>query len=182
MIHKGKYQSWGVFLKTRREKHFRSAREFCTRSALGISYPQYSRYEAGDQIPSLAQALALGERLQVPIADTVIEWCRAQLPSHEKLAQEIMGQLLVLACSAGLSSAEKPTHEANGGRFRALCHHYRGVFNFVHSFGSSGVPMAEVPGACGLEMERTEQMLGHLAELGVIHVEHGHCRSRLISD
>ncbi len=57
---RGSYQSWGGFLKSMREKRFRSAREFCSQVPMGIHYPQYSRYESGAQLPSLEQALALG--------------------------------------------------------------------------------------------------------------------------
>ncbi len=76
---KRKYQSWGEFLKKRREGHYRSAREFCARATVGISYPQYSRYEAGDQLPNLEQALHLCQLLEVPMLEGLMEWCRAQM-------------------------------------------------------------------------------------------------------
>ncbi len=77
-----KYESWGDFLKKRREAHYRSAREFCTRVTVGISYPQYSRYEAGDQLPNLEQALELCRLLQIPPLEGLLEWNRAQIYGH----------------------------------------------------------------------------------------------------
>lgn len=77
-----KYESWGDFLKKRREAHYRSAREFCTRVTVGISYPQYSRYEAGDQLPNLEQALELCRLLEIPPLEGLLEWNRAQITGH----------------------------------------------------------------------------------------------------
>jgi hypothetical protein len=76
---KGKYSSWGDFLKLKREAKFRSAREFCAKAPVGISYPQYSRYEAGDQLPSLEQALGLCRLLEVPPMEGLLEWSRSQV-------------------------------------------------------------------------------------------------------
>jgi len=76
---KGKYSSWGDFLKAKREAKFRSARDFCARAPVGISYPQYSRYEAGDQLPSLEQALGLCRLLDVPAMEGLLEWSRSQV-------------------------------------------------------------------------------------------------------
>lgn len=89
---KGRYQSWGLFLKRNRERSFRSAREFCTRTQLGISYPQYSRYEAGDQLPSLDQALKMSEILGMPLLETVLEWNQAQ--TAQDSAREALRELL----------------------------------------------------------------------------------------
>ncbi|MGZ6371549.1 MAG: helix-turn-helix domain-containing protein, partial [Bdellovibrionota bacterium] len=73
------YRLWAKFLKTHRELHFRSAREFCAKLPVGISYPQYSRYESGDQLPPLEQALGLARLLKIPTAETLLEWSRAQV-------------------------------------------------------------------------------------------------------
>jgi transcriptional regulator with XRE-family HTH domain len=86
MGNKGKYPGWGNFLKLRREARFKSAREFCRMSELGISYPQYSRYEAGDQLPTLDSALSIGAILGIAPLETTIEWTLAQLPAAEALA------------------------------------------------------------------------------------------------
>src|SRR6476661_2541186 len=76
---KRRYESWGDFLKKRREERYRSAREFCSKVKVGISYPQYSRYEAGDQLPNLEQALELCRLLGVPALEGLMEWNRAQM-------------------------------------------------------------------------------------------------------
>lgn len=78
-----KYPDWGRFLKKYRADRYRSAREFCSRVDVGISYPQYSRYEAGDQLPNLEQALRLFELLNIPALEGVLEWCLAQARSGE---------------------------------------------------------------------------------------------------
>jgi hypothetical protein len=38
-----KFKNLGIFLKKNREKVYRSAREFCQKIKLEVSYPQYSR-------------------------------------------------------------------------------------------------------------------------------------------
>ena len=73
------YREWGLFLKDRREARYRSAREFCARVDLGISYPQNSRYETGAQLPSLQQAVRIAGELGVPMLECVLEWSRAQV-------------------------------------------------------------------------------------------------------
>lgn len=78
-----KYPTWGDFLKKQRAKHYRSAREFCSRVDVGISYPQYSRYEAGDQLPNLDQALKLCRLLEIPVQEGLLEWSRAQVSDTE---------------------------------------------------------------------------------------------------
>jgi transcriptional regulator with XRE-family HTH domain len=87
-----KYESWGEFLKTRREAKFRSAREFCSKVQVGISYPQYSRYEAGDQLPHLEQAIELFKLLEVPVLEGLLEWSRAQI-SDTSARGEVEGLL-----------------------------------------------------------------------------------------
>lgn len=74
-----RYEGWGEFLKKHRESHYRSAREFCSRAQVGISYPQYSRYEAGDQLPNLEQALHLCRLLEIPVLEGLLEWSRTQI-------------------------------------------------------------------------------------------------------
>lgn len=83
-----KYPTWGDFLKKKRAQLYRSAREFCSKVEVGISYPQYSRYEAGDQLPNLDQALKLCRLLQIPIQEGLLEWSRAQI-SEEELRSEV---------------------------------------------------------------------------------------------
>src|SRR4051794_28765029 len=87
-----RYRSFGQFIKAKREQGFRSARDFCSKVAVGISYPQYSRYEAGDQLPGLEQALALGKLLGVPTVELLLEWSQAQV--QEASARQEVDALL----------------------------------------------------------------------------------------
>lgn len=73
-----KYQAWGEFLKERRSQRFRSARDFYLKINLGISYPQYSRYEQGEQLPQLDHALTLCEILGIPLQEGFLKWCESQ--------------------------------------------------------------------------------------------------------
>ena len=93
-MRKGKYLSWGNFLKTRREIRFKSAREFCSQVPIGISYPQYSRYEAGDQLPSLEQSLSMGAILGVPSMETLLEWSVAQVPAQDAITRAELSRFL----------------------------------------------------------------------------------------
>jgi hypothetical protein len=103
---KGKYSSWGDFLKVKREAKFRSAREFCARAPVGISYPQYSRYEAGDQLPSLEQALGLCRLLDVPPMEGLLEWSRSQV-QIETEKNEV--ETLLSRVRRGISAEPDPT-------------------------------------------------------------------------
>ncbi len=101
---KRKYPLWGEFLKARREAKFRSAREFCARVQIGISYPQYSRYEAGEQLPAIDQALELCQHLGVNSMEGVLEWNRAQLPAEAEASQKIAVLLQQLRNGEALSA------------------------------------------------------------------------------
>jgi len=83
VIQERKYPSWGEFLKKKRGVKFRSAREFCTKVDVGISYPQYSRYEAGDQLPNLDQALKICRFLDVDSLEGLLEWSLAQVSNSK---------------------------------------------------------------------------------------------------
>ena len=84
---KRKYPKWGDFIKKRRIEKFRSAREFCAQNDVGISYPQYSRYEAGEQLPNLEQALKLFRLLDVAVLEGLLEWSRAQVADDGAYAE-----------------------------------------------------------------------------------------------
>jgi hypothetical protein len=74
-----RYSGWASFLKARRVLRYRSAREYCLKAQLEISYPQYSRYESGDQLPPLEQCLQLCRTLDIPVLDGILEWSQAQM-------------------------------------------------------------------------------------------------------
>lgn len=124
---KRKYQSWGEFLKKRRESHYRSAREFCARATVEISYPQYSRYEAGDQLPNLEQALHLCHLLEVPMLEGLMEWCRAQMSdaTARREVEVLLDQIRANGGSAPVLPSGKPaiaqaSSLANGGKVAGI--------------------------------------------------------------
>ena len=91
-----RYSCWGEFLKSKRRMRFRSARDFCAQKQIGISYPQYSRYEAGHQLPPLLQAMEMFRHLDITPAEGMLEWCRAQLngiPEQKLLDQQITSMI-----------------------------------------------------------------------------------------
>lgn len=88
------YRNWGAWLKRKRELKYRSAREFCAHFSLKISYPQYSRYESGDQLPSAAQLVALCSTLGVEPVAALLEWCQAQVDDAD--VWEKIGALIPL--------------------------------------------------------------------------------------
>jgi transcriptional regulator with XRE-family HTH domain len=195
MAIKGKYQSWGNFLKLRREKRFRSAREFCAQVPVGISYPQYSRYESGDQLPSLDQALSLCATLGVPPLEALLEWNQAQLSMQDlltragvaKLLDEIRGQSHGPASTLpGWSSktAERtvPLDDVivfNRSHLRVFLSDpsYRDIFTYINSFAPDWITHEEIAQALDLSTERAQLMLEQLSELGVVMLKDGACRA-----
>lgn len=197
MINKSKYSGWGNFLKTRREARFKSARELCRQVNLGISYPQYSRYEAGDQLPSLEQALSMGAIFGVPALEMTIEWTLAQMPVAEVLAQSELMRLLEVARDkatggSGSAPARKSAEKRLGQgvalddvivfnrshlKIFASDPAYRDVFTYVNAFGPGWISAQEIAQALGLESGRVTLMLDQLSELGVVQLGEGRCRS-----
>src|SRR5688572_15946384 len=103
----------GQFLKKRSMERYRSARDFCTKAEGGISYPQYSRYEAGDQLPNLDQAIRIFQLLQIPLVRGLIEWCRAQVSIPE--GQQQLDELLARFRQEALQGGPAPTLSAQDG-------------------------------------------------------------------
>jgi transcriptional regulator with XRE-family HTH domain len=105
------YRNWGQWLKRKRETKFRSAREFCTHIDLGISYPQYSRYESGDQLPSANQLVAICRAVETDPVEALMEWCLSQIEDQEIWVQ--FGQALpwVAALRRGETVCPKPSSE-----------------------------------------------------------------------
>jgi hypothetical protein len=76
---------------------------------VGISYPQYSRYEAGDQLPNLEQALELCRLLSVPALEGLMEWNRAQMAGEiAQAALRDIESLLERIRVGGIDSALAP--------------------------------------------------------------------------
>jgi len=189
-----RFGSWAQYLKLKRQSRFRSAREFCVHAGLGISYPQYSRYESGEQLPSLPQALTIARALGIPALETILEWSRAQiLPEHdtEKTSLE---DLLVKVRSPEPAPVPAPA-AAPVSEFPAISldevivfnrshlnlfsrdPRYRDIFSLVNSFSPEGLSIEEV--ALYLEVSRAvaESMTIELRDHGVVAYENGVARS-----
>jgi transcriptional regulator with XRE-family HTH domain len=207
-----KYESWGDFLKKRREAHYRSAREFCTRVTVGISYPQYSRYEAGDQLPNLEQALELCRLLEIPPLEGLLEWNRAQIHGHpsKEHIDAILGRVRehgIEAVTSGslptpkgvvpAASTSAATGKSSSGLFTNASispddvivfnrSHlrlfssdpaYRDIFTYVNSYAPEWISCNELSQSLGIAIEKVEEMLEKLSDLGVILLAAGRCRA-----
>jgi hypothetical protein len=196
---KTKYQSWGSFLKSRRETRFRSAREYCAQVPVGISYPQYSRYESGEQLPSLEQALSWGATLGASPMETVLEWTRCQVGSAnetvragiDKLLSEVRGIAKASSSTGTAGASAWPTSASERNvplddlivfnrthlKLFASDPAYRDVFTYINSFGPEWLTPAEIGTALGIARARADEMLGQLHELGVIVMKDGSYRA-----
>ncbi len=202
---KRKYERWGEFLKLRRQAKFRSAREFCSKEDLGISYPQYSRYEAGDQLPSLEHALQLCRLLSIPTLEGILEWNRAQM-GESKAGTEV-DQLLAKVRASAIASQESAagaintTLSKNSGSKKLPLppeavsfddvvvfnrshlkvfesdSRYRDIFTYVNSFAPEWITADEISKVLAIEPEKIDAMLEQLNDLGVILVGGGKCRA-----
>ncbi|MBI3534994.1 MAG: helix-turn-helix transcriptional regulator [Deltaproteobacteria bacterium] len=193
---KPKYDSWGTFLRINREKLYRSARDFCNKINLGISYPQYSRYEAGEQLPNLNQALFLCQNLDIQYLEGFFQWSLSQI-SDAKMKEDISKQLVQLQSNNNEKSNGLDTDSALSSdslysttilktkkesflmdnvfvfnrSHRELFEvdpYYRDIFTYVNSFGPDLISINEVAMAHGLPIERTKKMLDDLVKLGVM--------------
>lgn len=199
-----KYASWGEFLKRFRERGFRSAREFCTRMEVGISYPQYSRYEAGEQLPPLEQALDLCRKLGASRLEGLLEWNLAQLPETE-LRTDVLTLLKRVQEGGGAVNALmqplSPKLSPHGGAGASLLSSgvvelddvivfnrshlklfssdpaYRDLFTYINSFSPEWVSLDELSQALSLPLKRIHKMLDDLRDLGAVVVMEGACRA-----
>jgi len=193
---KRKYRAWGNYLKKQREAKFRSARDFCSKVELGISYPQYSRYEAGEQLPNLEQALALGRILEMPTLEMILEWSRAQISDSETV-QELEALLTKARDSQSLPKSSPTGKQSSGlGIFSQATvplddvivfnrSHlklflsdpaYRDIFTYINSFAPEWITAEELTLALGIALPKLQKMLDRLDELGVIKVSANKCR------
>lgn len=189
-----KYPNWGLFLRSNREKKYRSAREFCARGDVGISYPQYSRYEGGEQLPGLAQALELGKKLDLqafevvekwlsdqfpsdagPLRDEVLNLLRSKVPAKAQSSAPVLGQVLnPLAATA--SRVPENTMRLddvivlNRSHVRSFGTNprYRDVITYVNSFPTQWISQREIAHAAQIEFEEAGSLIEDLHELGVL--------------
>lgn len=183
-----KYAQFGLFLKKIRQEKYRSAREFSARNDLGISYPQYSRYEAGEQLPSLDQAVKIFELLGLPALQGTMEWCRAQV-SDEKVGETLASLAQSAASGQALSPAPRRQIRDALGFGNTLVFNraqlqlfasdplFRDIFTYVNAYVRSGTGAEASPGLVSAEemsrafdvsVERIVRMAGDLIQLGVL--------------
>jgi transcriptional regulator with XRE-family HTH domain len=178
--------SFASFLKLKREALYRSAREFSARVKTGVSYPQYSRYETGDQLPSLKQALSICSALQVPELETLLEWNKAQL--GEAAVQKDLDQLLSKIRAGEKVSLSKPESPAEGfnvpldkvvvfnrSHRDVFQQHpaYRDIFTYINAFHPEKISVSQMAQALKLQPVETEKMLNKLESLGVVSKQDG---------
>jgi transcriptional regulator with XRE-family HTH domain len=179
---KPKYSQFAEFLSTKREDKYRSARDFCGRVKLAVSYPQYSRYETGEQLPSLSQALAIAQELAVPTLEMILEWNLAQVPPTEEA--DAMKQLegLLVSVRSGKSVVSEPESAKSklpldevivfNRSHRELFLKdpaYRDIFSFVNAFTSPhSTGLSEISETLSIARKDLLPMMENLVKLGVI--------------
>lgn len=189
---RSRFASWGLFLKRHRRLRFRSAREFCLQAAVSISYPQYSRYEAGEQLPSLDQALGIARLLEIGLTEAMLEWNLAQLNNDQDAAREVRTVLNKIRAAQG--DGAKPSNASsslsstpielddvivfNRSHLKLFSSDpgYRDLFTYLNSFSPEPISVEEVLHRVRLPRARGERMLRDLHDLGVITMNGGKCR------
>jgi predicted transcriptional regulator len=190
-----KYPGFASYLRSHRERNYRSARDFCARVKTGISYPQYSRYEAGDQLPPLIQAVTIFGQLGVSPLEALLEWNKAQLteasaqavaePAVEKTLKEI--EDLLNQTRSGTPKAANPPEKSRSGvnafdvpldkvvvfnrshRDIFMKHPaYRDIFTYINAFHPRKVSVDELSRALKIEQPVIREMLENLERLGVV--------------
>jgi predicted transcriptional regulator len=190
-----KYPGFASYLRSHRERNYRSARDFCARVKTGISYPQYSRYEAGDQLPPLIQAVTIFGQLGVSPLEALLEWNKAQLteasvqvasePAVAKTLKEI--EDLLNQTRSGTPKAENPAEKSRSGvnafdvpldkvvvfnrshRDVFMKHPaYRDIFTYINAFHPRKISVDELSRALKIEQPVIREMLENLERLGVV--------------
>jgi predicted transcriptional regulator/transcriptional regulator with XRE-family HTH domain len=191
-----KYPGFASYLRSHRERNYRSARDFCARVKIGISYPQYSRYEAGDQLPPLVQSITIFGQLGVSPLEALLEWNKAQLsdasaptaaePAVTKTLKEI--EVLLNQVRSGITpEVEKPSEISRSGvnvfdvpldkvvvfnrshRDVFMKHPaYRDIFTYINAFHPRKISVEELSRALKVELPLVREMLENLERLGVV--------------
>jgi len=191
-----KYPGFASYLRSHRERNYRSARDFCARVKIGISYPQYSRYEAGDQLPPLVQSITIFGQLGVSPLEALLEWNKAQLsdasvqaapePAVAKTLKEI--EVLLNQVRSGITpevekSAEKSRSGVNAfdvpldkvvvfnrSHRDVFMKHpaYRDIFTYINAFHPRKISVEELSRALKIEPPVIREMLEDLERLGVV--------------
>lgn len=186
-----KYGSFAGFLRSKREAKYRSAREFCARVKVQVSYPQYSRYEAGEQLPSLSQALTLADALGVDTLEMALEWNLAQIEgSGQKAVREQIQGLLQTIRTGHLPAPSTSTAASSIPLDDVIVFNrshrdlflkdpaYRDVFTFVNAFGAfEKITFEQIAKALDLPLKKISALVEHLTALGVVLREDGAVRA-----
>ena len=185
-----KYPQWGQFLKSHRSERYRSAREFCSREEVGISYPQYSRYEAGDQLPNLDQAIRLCRLLNIPLLTGILHWAQAQTSDPEAVNQ--VGQFLSqmedgslgfqvpedseAVTAAAPSATTLPLDDVfvfNRSHLSLFRQEpfYRDLFSLINTYGGEWVSVEELANTTSKPASEIDALLHQLYEHGVLSMQ-----------
>lgn len=178
---KAAYGDWGKYLTLQRSRVFRSAREFCSRKDLGVSYPQYSRYESGEQLPSLEGLLRIQSALELSLPEVLKTWLDAQVTSNDDRRK------ISEACIHGdRATPSKGVNDAvpldqvivfNRSHLQVFARSpsYRDLFTYVNAFGQeSPVKPAEAAASLELDIDQATSMLQELAGMGVLEEREDH--------
>ena len=176
---KPKYSRFSTFLRFKREEKYRSARDFCARVKIDVSYPQYSRYETGEQLPSLSQALAIGNALEIRTLETLLEWNLAQVEDSDA-SKQVAGLLAQVKSGAGVTSGPEANAPAvpldevivfNRSHRELFLKDpaYRDIFTFVNAFASPRSTNAkEISESLDIPRKKLTPMMENLVNLGVV--------------
>ncbi len=178
-----KTSHFSELLKNSRAELFKSAREFCSQVKLGISYPQYARYEAGLQLPPLELALKLCSVLHIELREGIRCWVIDQIQDPE-LNEQAQAALAQGSKSDGAAPPPPKTDARlgqgvrlddvivfNRSHLRSFSRdpRYRDLFTFVNSFaGTEGMTLNTVAQAMEIPLAELTQLMTELDELGVV--------------
>lgn len=175
------YSLFAQVLRQHRSIKYRSARAFLSTSNLDLSYPQYSRYESGDQLPTLPQAMAIFKLLGVALQEWLLLWCQAQVEGKEN--RDAIEALKVgqKASSSNVTSDRQPVSNIDRALVFNRAHlqlfqsdlRYRDIFTYVNACAPIPVGLNEVTRALGISREEADLMCRKLGESGVILYEEG---------
>lgn len=188
-------QDFSVRLKKWRLLRHASARAFVLTSRLPISYPQYSRFESGKQLPTLPMALEIAQRLGVPALQMSLAWLGQWTLSREgrgftSLLVELRAIEPVIKAQLGWRGAElasDPDRESyvfaqEQGQLRQKMSRdprYRDLFVYINGFFPDWVAFEELARALKLPVGEVEGLLEDLAEEGIVRISGAKVRVKM---
>ncbi|MGE0614671.1 MAG: helix-turn-helix domain-containing protein [Bacteriovoracia bacterium] len=177
--------NFAKLLKKTRSEKYRSARQFGQQVDLKISYPQYSRYESGEQLPSLDQAVLIMERLEIPLMQGILIWCQSQAKENASVIalERLIDQSTGVAPAAGPGQVARTAPQANVNLDEVIVFNrshlkvfesdpsYRDVFTFISAYYPDWISEGELAAALGISREKVAKRVADLADLGVIRAK-----------